>query len=139
MKRRVYYYDTDCSGAVYHANYLKYLEEARSEYLEARGFTVKGLLDSGVGFAVRRQEMEYKLPALFGDTLEIETLVKEHTPYRIVFSYALRNQEGRLVARAETDLVCVGRDLKLIEIPERLKAALSPGAAGAEPFGPGRR
>ena len=54
MKRRIYYYDTDTSGAVYHANYLKYLEETRSEYLEERGLTVKGLLERGVGFAVRR-------------------------------------------------------------------------------------
>lgn len=123
MKRRVYYYDTDTSGAVYHANYLKYLEEARSEYLEERGLTVKGLLEKGVGFAVRRQEMEYKAPALFGDTLTIETRVKELTPYRIVFSYAIHNQDGRLIGRAETDLVCVGKDLKLIEIPEDVKAA----------------
>lgn len=124
MKRRIYYYDTDCSGAVYHANYLKFLEEARSEYLEARDLTVKGLLDKGVGFAIRRQEVEYKLPALYGDTLDIETSVKEYTPYRIVFSYKISNQNAKLVARAETDLVCVGRDLKLLELPDEIKAAL---------------
>ena len=125
MKRRVYYYDTDTSGAVYHANYLKYFEEARSEYLEARGLTVKGLLAEGVGFAVRRQEMEYKFPAFYGDTLEIETSVREHTPYRIVFAYTLSNQDGRLIGKAETDLVCVGRDLKLIEIPGKVKEKLA--------------
>ncbi len=124
MKRRIYYYDTDSSGAVYHANYLNYLEEARSEYLEERGLTVKALLERGVGFAVRRQEMEYKSPAFFGDTLAIETRVKEFTPYRIVFSYTLHNQDGRLIGRAETDLVCVGRDLKLIELPEEIKNVL---------------
>ncbi|OGR52452.1 MAG: hypothetical protein A2049_08380 [Elusimicrobia bacterium GWA2_62_23] len=125
MKRRVYYYDTDTSGAVYHANYLKYFEEARSEYLEARGLTVKGLLERGVGFAIRRQEVEYKFPSLYGDTLDVETKVKEYTPYRIVFSYLVHNQDGRLIAKAETDLVCVGRDLKLIEIPEEVKVRLA--------------
>jgi len=124
MKRRIYYYDTDTSGAVYHANYLKYLEEARSEFLEERGLTVKGLLERGTGFAVRRQEMEYKFPALYGDTLEIKTSIKEYTPYRIVFAYAIQNQDGKLIGRAETDLVCVGRDLKLVEIPPEVKAAL---------------
>jgi acyl-CoA thioester hydrolase len=124
MLRRIYYYDTDCSGAVYHANYLKYLEEARSEYLEARGFSVKGLLDKGVGFAIRRQEMEYKFPAFYGDTLSIDIRVREFTPYRIVFAYELKNQDGKLIGRAETDLVCVGRDLKLIEIPAEITAAL---------------
>jgi len=125
MKRRVYYYDTDTSGAVYHANYLKYFEEARSEYLEARGLTVKGLLERGVGFAIRRQEVEYKFPSLYGDTLDVETKVKEYTPYRIVFSYLVHNQDGKLIAKAETDLVCVGRDLKLIEIPEEVKVRLA--------------
>ncbi|MBI5743939.1 MAG: acyl-CoA thioesterase [Elusimicrobia bacterium] len=124
MKRRIYYYDTDTSGAVYHANYLKYFEEARSEYLEARDLTVKGLLAEGVGFAIRRQEVEYKFPSLYGDTLDIETRVKEYTPYRIVFSYVVHNQDGKLIAKAETDLVCVGRDLKLIEIPPAVAAAL---------------
>lgn len=124
MKRRIYYYDTDLSGAVYHANYLKYLEEARSEYLEARGLTVQGLLANGAGFAVRRLELEYKFPAFYGDTLDIEVSVKEYTPYRIVFTYAIKNQDARLVAKAETDLVCVGRDLKLIELPAEIKAAL---------------
>ncbi|MCM2266521.1 MAG: acyl-CoA thioesterase [Elusimicrobiales bacterium] len=125
MKRRIYYYDTDTSGAVYHANYLKYFEEARSEFLEARGLTVKGLLERGVGFAIRRQEVEYKFPSLYGDTLDIEVKVKEHTPYRIVFAYLVHNQDGRLIARAETDLVCVGRDLKLIELPDEVKARLA--------------
>lgn len=124
MKRRIYYYDTDLSGAVYHANYLKYLEEARSEYLEARGLTVKGLLERGVGFAVRRLELEYKFPAFYNDLLEIAVAVKEHTPYRIVFAYTIHNQDARLLAKAETDLVCVGRDLKLIELPPEIKAAL---------------
>lgn len=124
MKRRIYYYDTDTSGAVYHGNYLKYLEEARSEYLEERGLTVKGLLERGVGFAVRRVEMEYKFPALYGDTLEIKAWVREHTPYRIIFAYTLHNQDAKLIGKAETELVCVGRDLKLIEIPDEIKDAL---------------
>ncbi|OGS12791.1 MAG: hypothetical protein A2234_08765 [Elusimicrobia bacterium RIFOXYA2_FULL_58_8] len=124
MKKKIYYHDTDFSGAVYHANYLKFLEEARSEFLEARGFTVTGLLARGIGFAVRRQEMDYKAPAVYGDTLEIETRVKEFTPYRIVFAYTLRNQNGLLIGKAATDLVCVGRDLKLLELPEDLTAAL---------------
>jgi len=124
VKKRVYYHDTDCSGAVYHANYLKYLEEARSEYLEARGLTVKGLLEKGVGFAVRRQEMEYKYPAFYGDLLDVSVGVKEHTPYRIVFAYTLHNQDGKLLAKAETDLVCIGRDLKLMELPAEIKDAL---------------
>lgn len=124
MKKSIYYHDTDTSGAVYHANYLKYLEEARSEFLEKHGFTIKELLAKGIGFAIRRQEMEYKAPTLYGDTLDIETWVKEFTPYRIVFAYTLHNQDGRLIGRAETDLVCVTRGLKLMELPPEIRSAL---------------
>ena len=124
MKKKIYYHDTDHSGAVYHANYLKFLEEARSEFLASIGFTVPALLARGVGFAVRRQEMDYKAPAVYGDELEITTRVKEFTPYRIVFAYDIHNQDNRLIGKAATDLVCVGRDLKLLELPEDLKAAL---------------
>ena len=52
MKVRIYYHDTDCGGVVYYANYLKYLEEARSEYFEDRGLIIKDLLKEGIGFVV---------------------------------------------------------------------------------------
>ena len=121
MKKRIYYHDTDHSGAVYHAGYLKFLEEARSEYLEERGHSVKSLMERGVYFVVRHQEMEYKHPAFYDDVLEIKTAVKECTNVRIKFSYEIHNQNGRLIGRATTDLVSVGRDLKLAELPEDIK------------------
>jgi acyl-CoA thioester hydrolase len=124
MKKRIHYHDTDTSGAVYHANYLKYLEEARAEYLEERGFTVKGLLEKGVGFAVRGLQVEYKFPAFYADTLDVKVWVKEFTAYRIVFAYTVHNQDGKLILKAETDLVCVGRDLHLVEVPAEIKASL---------------
>ena len=124
MKKTIYYHDTDFSGAVYHANYLKFLEEARSEFLAECGFTVAALLARGVGFAVRRQEMDYKAPSVYGDVLDIVTTVKEFTPYRIVFAYTIHNQAGRLIGKAATDLVCVGKDLRLLELRADLTAAL---------------
>ena len=130
MKERIYYHDTDHSGAVYHANYLKFLEEARSEYLEDRGYSVKGLMDRGVFFVVRRQEMEYKHPAFYDDVLEIKTGVKECTNVRIKFAYEIHNQSGRLIGRASTDLVCVGRDLELAELPEDVRNACALNKAG---------
>lgn len=126
MRKRIYYHDTDCGGVVYHGNYLKFLEEARTEYLEERGLSMKDLLDRGIGFVVKRQDMDYKSPAYYGDTLEIETRVKEHTAYRIIFVYNIKNQDGKLVGTASTDIVCVGRDLKIMEIPPIIKAQLAP-------------
>lgn len=121
MKKRIYYHDTDCGGVVYHGNYLKFLEEARSEYLEERGYSVKAMADAGVIFVVRHQDMEYKYPAFYGDVLDIKTRVKECTNVRIKFVYEISNQNGKLVGTASTDLVSVGKDLKLAELPEDLK------------------
>ncbi|MBU1569918.1 MAG: acyl-CoA thioesterase [Proteobacteria bacterium] len=125
MKKRIYYHDTDCGGVVYYGNYLKFLEEARSEYLEELGFSVKGLMGQGVLFVVRRQEIDYKYPAVYGDTLEIRTRVKEHSAVRIQFAYEIINQDGKLLSKAVTDMVCVDKALKLRELPQSLKEKLA--------------
>ena len=52
LKKKIYYYDTDCGGVVYYANYLKYLEEARTEYFEQRGIYVAELIKNGVFFGI---------------------------------------------------------------------------------------
>ncbi|KAF0126039.1 MAG: acyl-CoA thioester hydrolase [Elusimicrobia bacterium] len=124
MKRRVYYHDTDCAGVVYYGNYLKFLEEARTEYMEERGLSVKALLDEGFGFVVKRQEIDYKYPARYGDIVEIDTRVTEVTPFRARFEYDLKNQEGRPLAKAVTDMVCVGPDLKIREMAPDLSGRL---------------
>jgi len=121
MKKRIFYHDTDCGGVVYHGNYLKFLEEARTEYLEERGHSVKELMDRGIIFVVRHQEMDYKHPAFYNDMLEIKTSVKEYSNVRIKFVYEIRNQEGRVIGKASTDLVSVGKDLKLAELPDDVK------------------
>lgn len=127
MKKRIYYHDTDCGGVVYYGNYLKFLEEARSEYLEELGFSVKGLMDEGVWFVVKRQEIEYKAPAVYGDILGITTRVKEFSDVRIQFAYEIKNQAGQFLSKAVTDMVCVDKQLKLREIPPELKEKLKAG------------
>jgi acyl-CoA thioester hydrolase len=74
---RIYYEDTDCGGVVYYANYLKYFERARTQYLEDRGLSVAGLMQAGRVFVVVHAELEYRAPAYYGDTLEIETTIPE--------------------------------------------------------------
>ena len=66
MKVKIYYHDTDCGGVVYYANYLKYLEEARSEYFETRSLIIKDLLAKGIGFVVARQEVDAEFVQLAG-------------------------------------------------------------------------
>jgi acyl-CoA thioester hydrolase len=120
MKVKIYYHDTDCGGVVYYANYLKYLEEARSEYFESRGLIIKDMLQSGIGFVVARQEIDYKSPSFYGDTLEVKTRVTESSLTRVNFEYDIVKDSGQLVAKAKTVIVFVDKSLKPKRIPEEI-------------------
>jgi acyl-CoA thioester hydrolase len=94
---RIYYEDTDCGGVVYYANYLKYFERARTQYLEDRGLSVAGLMKAGRVFVVVHAEVEYRAPAYYGETLEIETTIPEMSPASITFSHVVRERGSRRV------------------------------------------
>jgi len=125
MKTRVYYHHTDCGGVVYYANYLKFLEEARTEYFERAGFSIKGLAEKGIIFVVSRQELDYKHPAVYGDTLEVSSKTGEITGVRIEFLHEIYNQNKQLIVKAKTILVCVDKHLKPQAIPEELRKKLA--------------
>lgn len=121
-KVKIYYHDTDCGGVVYYANYLKYLEEARTEFLEKRGVFIKDMIAGhGVMFVVARQEVDYKSPAFYGDTLTINTRVTNVSGVKVEFEYDINNQGGRLISKAKTILVCVDKTLKPRAIPADIK------------------
>lgn len=121
MKVRIYYHHTDCGGVVYYANYLKFLEEARTEYLEEKGLSIKELAKQEVLFVVARQEIDYKLPARYADILEIDARITGVSGVKIEFENEIKNQNNQLVAKAKTILVCVGKDLKPRVIPDELR------------------
>ena len=75
-------------------------------------------------FAIRRQEIEYKAPAVYGDILEIKTRVLEVTGFRVRFAYEIRNQKSTLLSTAVTDMVSVGKNFKIRELPKELKENL---------------
>ena len=125
MKKRIYYYDTDCGGVVYYANYLKYLEEARTEYFEARGVFVKDLMKQGIGFVVARQEIDYKAPAVYDDILDIHAWVNNISRASMEFEYEVKDQAGRMISKAKTVLVFVDKNLKPRSIPDDIKERLS--------------
>ena len=97
MDIRIYYEDTDCGGVVYYANYLKYFERARTEYLEERGMSVAGLMKEGTVFVVVHAEVDYRSPARYGDWLVIETVVSDRTAASFTFSHVIRERESRRV------------------------------------------
>ncbi|MFH1190820.1 MAG: thioesterase family protein [Candidatus Omnitrophota bacterium] len=121
MKQRIYYHHTDCAGVVYYANYLNFLEEARTEYFEQKNVSIKQLADSGIMFVVSRQEIDYKFPAAYGDELDIQTQIGATSGVRIEFLHEIYNQNKLLIVKAKTILVCVDSCLKPQAIPEDLR------------------
>ena len=124
-KVKIYYHHTDSGGVVYYANYLSFLEEARTEYLAERGISIKELAKQGIMFVVARQEIDYKFPAQYADTLTINTSIIDASAVRVNFDHEIRNQNNQLITKAKTVLVCVGPDLKPKVIPDELRTKLS--------------
>ena len=119
MDVHIYYEDTDCGGVVYYANYLRYMERARTEYFASRGYSVKKLMDEGTVFMVLRVEIDYKSPARYGDTVEIETWVKDATRATLVFEHIMREKgSGRILVECRAKMVYVDPAGK----PKRLPA-----------------
>jgi acyl-CoA thioester hydrolase len=127
MKKKIYYHDTDCGGVVYYANYLKFLEEARTEFFAGRGLSLKGLAERGILFVVARAEMDYKFPARYADTLQIDTELEETGSVKLEFGHQVKNQDGKLICAGKAILVCVDKNFKPQAIPEdTLKKLSSP-------------
>jgi acyl-CoA thioester hydrolase len=107
MPLRVYYEDTDAGGVVYYANYLAFMERARTEWLRSLGYENRQLLDEqGVAFAVRRAAVDYMAPARLDDLLEVVVSLSRIKRASLVFEQQiLRGDE--LLCRGEITLVCV--------------------------------
>ncbi|MDP5336737.1 MAG: tol-pal system-associated acyl-CoA thioesterase [Paracoccaceae bacterium] len=93
---RVYYEDTDMAGIVYYANYLRYIERARSDWVRGLGIDQNAMKAQGLVFAVRRVEADYLLPARLDDALVVETEVIQVTGARLVMDQVVKRGEDRL-------------------------------------------
>jgi acyl-CoA thioester hydrolase len=124
MEKRIFYHDTDCGGVVYYANYLKYFEEARTEYFAKKGALIKDLAGKGILFVVARQEIDYKSPAFYADLLDIRTTVSQIGAAKIVFEHETLNQDGLLINKAKTIMVCVDEKMKPQQIPDDIRVKL---------------
>jgi acyl-CoA thioester hydrolase len=121
---RVYYEDTDLAGIVYYANYLKFIERARSEWVRALGVDqVQLKADTGIVFAVRHLTADYLSPAKFDDLLIITTQVLEAKGARLVLDQRVRRGEV-LLFDARVTLVAIGTNGAPARLPQALRAAL---------------
>ena len=125
MDVRIYYEDTDSGGVVYHANYIKYMERARTEYFRSHGFLVAELADSGYVFPVVRLEIDFKSPALHDDLLSVITCPTRIGGSSVTFSQKIiRQSDGRLLTDGVVTLACISPALKARQIPVEIRQML---------------
>jgi acyl-CoA thioester hydrolase len=124
MTLRVYYEDTDASGIVYHTNFLKFAERARTEMMRALGFAHSGIAaETGVVFTVSRITGDYRLPARLDDLLDVETRIVEVGGARLLLDQRVC-RDGAALAAFEIVVACVGPDGRPRRIPPGLRSAL---------------
>ena len=124
FKLKVYYEDTDAGGVVYYANYLKFMERARSDALKSLGFTNKLLIEeNGTYIIVKSCKINYIKPALLEDDLEIKSDIKEITKTSFFMLQKLFKGNDQ-ITEAEVHLVTIDKKGKPVKIPERLKEEL---------------
>lgn len=118
---RVYYEDTDMGGIVYYANYLRYIERARSDWVRSLGVDQNAMREQdGVVFVVRRVEADYLKPAKFDDELLVRTVVKTVTGVRLImFQEVIRGED--LLFQAEVTVVCVGEGGAPARLPANIR------------------
>ncbi|MGJ8605720.1 MAG: tol-pal system-associated acyl-CoA thioesterase [Marivita sp.] len=118
---RVYYEDTDMGGVVYYANYLRYIERARSDWVRSLGIDQNAMREEdGVVFVVRRVAAEYLKPAKFDDALEVRTAIKAVTGVRLILNQeVLRGAD--LLFQAEVVIVCIGESGAPARLPANIR------------------
>jgi len=120
---KVYYEDTDMGGVVYYANYLKFIERARSEIVEELGVDQNVMKDAGLVFVVTRVVADYLAAAKLGDRLDVVTHHRAHSPVRWVFDQAVKRGDT-LLFQAEVTAVCMTIGGKPARLPAELRANL---------------
>lgn len=128
LKIRIYYEDTDCGGVVYYANYLKYCERARTEFLESQGIRMQQLIEEGIFFVVAEASLKYRSPGRYGDILGIETVVERAGPASITFHHEIkRDATGEKLVDATVRLGCVNPQMKPLRLRQDIMDAVSAG------------
>jgi len=119
-KVKIYYEDTDAAGVVYYANYLKFLERARSEIIYSLGLSNKKLLtDHNTLIIVKSCNIKYKKPAKFEDVLLINSKIKSMLKVSFTLEQIIK-RDNEIISEAEVVLVTVNNQGKPIKIPEVL-------------------
>ena len=123
---RIYFEDTDAGGIVYNANYLKFLERARTEWLRQLGIEQDQLLQHNVAFVVRHIDIEFRNAARFNQLLAVSCRVAQLKRASMVFSQVIADETGRVIVTANVTIACVNlAAMKPIAIPEDVSGVIA--------------
>jgi acyl-CoA thioester hydrolase len=124
---RIYYEDTDLSGVVYHANYLRYMERGRSEYFRCAGITRLAMLDAAepTAWTLRKATLEFFRPARVDDLIEVHTICTALTGARMEASQTIYCG-GALLTRGQVEACIIALTGKPRRIPEEMRKKLAP-------------
>lgn len=120
---RVQFHDTDAMGVVHHANYVKYVERARVEFLRERGLSYRELTDSGIHLAVIEIQFKYLKPAKFDDVLLVEAWISKLRRASADFDFLIKRSE-QVLCKGVTKLACVDQAAIPRAIPRQVLSAL---------------
>lgn len=115
----VHYEDTDMGGIVYHANFLKFIERARSAWVRDLGLDQNAMRAAGIVFVVRRVEADFLAPAYFEDALEVETQTLRVTPARLEMTQTVRRGDKELF-RAVVTAACLSQSGRPARLPDTI-------------------
>ena len=118
----VYYEDTDMAGVVYHANYIKFIERARTEWVKAIGLDQNQMRGAGQVFAVRRINADFIAPAKFADALTISTSIGSLTPARLTLNQQIV-RAGVVLFMAEVEIVLLSTGGRPLRLPAEIRQA----------------
>ena len=125
MNIRVYYEDTDLGGIVYYANYLRFIERARSEWLRDLGIDqIKMRNERDAVFVVTKLKVDYLLPAYFDDMLTVDTKIQIVSPVRAYFYQNIFRKE-EIIFKAEVCVTCTSNSGKVQRLPEKIKRLMT--------------
>ena len=120
---RIFYEDTDMAGIVYYANYLRYIERARSDIVEQMGLDQRTMREEGIVFAITRVEADYITPARFGDRLEVRTTHYAKGAVRWMFDQEVWRDDAVLF-RSKVTAVSMSTEGNPVRLPARVRSHL---------------
>lgn len=121
VKYRTCYEDTDAGGVVYYANYLRYMERGRNQYLRELGRSIREYQDDGILFIVVEVNLKYRSPAGLDDILIVETWIAQSRRSSVTFGQRIKREgEDNVLVEGSVKIACIGTTLRPRRLPQEL-------------------